>query len=103
MAQAGGAATNAAGAARQVRLVPCDDGLMGLSLGVDDLIRYCVRMVELVWFACANSEQKARDFIQANAQGLLDVAGQDEQRTGKWDGAKAICTCDTTDNASVAA
>ena len=24
-------------------------------------------------------EQKARDFIQANTQGLLDAAGQDEQ------------------------
>ena len=63
----------------------------------DDDDGLCMRL------ACANSEQKARDFIQANAQGLLDVAGQDEQRTGKWDGAKAICTCDTTDNASVAA
>ena len=55
-------------------------------------------MVELVRFACANSEQKARDFIQANTantQGLLDAAGQDEQCMGKWEGAKALCTCDT--------
>ena len=53
--------------------------LRALALGLDDEHGFCVRMVELVRFACANSEQKARDFIQANTQGLLDAAGQDEQ------------------------
>ena len=47
----------------------------------------------------APCEQKAHDFIQANTvtntQGLLDAAGQDEQRMGKGEGAKALCTCDT--------
>ena len=72
--------------------------LRALALGLDDEHRFCMRMVELVRFACANSEQKARDFIQANTantQGLLDAAGQDEQCMGKWEGAKALCTCDT--------
>ena len=26
---------------------------------------------------------------------MLDAAGLDEQRMGKWDGAKALCTHDT--------
>ena len=41
--------------------------LKQVALGLDDEHRFCMRIVELVQVACANSDRKAREFVQASS------------------------------------
>ena len=101
MAQAGGAAKSAAGTVRQVGLVSYSGEKTAIALGVDDLGRFCLRIVELVQFACANTEQRARSFISQNRQSFLEAAGQAEQRMCRWNGTRPVPTCDVSVAAQV--
>ena len=102
MAQPGAAAADGACDAQLLAMVtvPAEAKcpLRNLALGLDDKHRFCVRMLELVQFACANSDRMAREFVNAKEKGLLKAAGKREQRTrmSKWNGAKAVWTCDVS-------
>ena len=71
MAQPGAAAADGACDAQLLAMVtvPAEAKcpLQKLALGLDDKHRFCVRMVELVQFACANSDRMAREFVQTSS------------------------------------
>jgi hypothetical protein len=102
MAQAGAAEASGACNVQRMAALTVSEAVAGLlrklALGLDDEHRFCVRMVELVQIACGNNRTSAQEFMKTHEQGLLEAAGKREQRTrmSKWNGAKAVWTCDVS-------